>query len=64
MKIVTHFLEDVAGIGVFPTVSFIIFFLFFIGVTWHVVRLPKVFVNEMAALPTDDSESNNEEMAE
>lgn len=56
MKIVTNFLEDVAGVGIFPTISFIIFFLFFIVVTFYVFRLDKNYIKEVAAYPTNEDD--------
>lgn len=61
MKIATHFLEDVAGIGVFPMISFFIFFLFFLSVTYYAVRLDRGYVEEVASYPNledDESEIN------
>ncbi len=60
MKIATHFLEDVAGIGIFPLISFILFFLFFLSVTYYVIRLDKKYVEEVASYPySDDNEPEN-----
>lgn len=51
MKILTQFIENVAGIEIFPLISFVIFFVFFLGVTFYVLKLDKKFVEEVAAYP-------------
>jgi cbb3-type cytochrome oxidase subunit 3 len=59
MKLVSHYLESITGVEIFPLVSFIIFFLFFLGVGWYVFRLDKGYINELSAYPTDDSDTMN-----
>jgi cytochrome c oxidase cbb3-type subunit 4 len=59
MKIVSQYLESIAGIEIFPVVSFIIFFLFFLVVTWYVIRLDKNYIEEMANLPGSPESNQN-----
>jgi len=46
-------LNDIAGIGIFPTIAFLIFFLFFIGVIVYVVKSDKKHMKDMSELPLD-----------
>ena len=51
MKIVTSFLESVSGIELYPVISFLIFLIFFAGVTWYVLTLDKKFIREISEYP-------------
>ncbi len=46
------------GIEIFPIISFIIFFTFFVGVLWYVYQKDKTYLTEAGNLPL---ESDNEE---
>ena len=53
-------LRGVENIGIFPTISFTIFFLFFLGLLVYVLTTKKEHVQQMSALPLeDDSTLNN-----
>lgn len=42
-------------IGIFPTISFTIFFLFFLGLLVYVVTTKKEHVAHMSAMPLEDN---------
>lgn len=46
-----NYLETITGIGIYPLISFIIFFLFFLGVSWYVFTAKKEFIDEMKNYP-------------
>lgn len=56
-----NYLESIAGIGIYPLISFIIFFLFFIGVSWYVFTAKREFIDEMKNYPlrNDNLPANN-----
>jgi cbb3-type cytochrome oxidase subunit 3 len=56
-----NYLESITGIGIYPLISFTIFFLFFIGVAWYVIRANKDFIREMKNFPlkNDNYPSND-----
>jgi len=56
MKIVTSFLESVAGIEQYPVISFLIFLLFFLGVTWYVISLDRNFIREVSEYPISEED--------
>lgn len=60
MKIISSFLESVAGIERYPLISFLIFLFFFLAVTWYVIRLDKGYVREVSHYPISDSEDSKE----
>lgn len=52
-------LESIDQVGIYPTISFIIFGIFFIVATAYVIKMSKSFVDEMKSLPLDDNTDNN-----
>jgi cbb3-type cytochrome oxidase subunit 3 len=53
-----HYLEGIAGIGVFPMISLLIFFFFFLGVTIWVFRADKGHMEEMEHMPLQQDDAN------
>lgn len=53
LKFIKHHLETISGIEIYPLVSFIIFFVFFIGLTIYVIKADKNRMKDMANLPLD-----------
>jgi cbb3-type cytochrome oxidase subunit 3 len=53
MKIVINVLESIAGIEIYPIISLLIFFLFFILVTVLVLKTSDSEIEEMSRLPLD-----------
>ena len=55
LKFIKHHLESMTGIEVYPLVSFIIFFVFFLVVFYFVIRADKTQIDEISRLPLDDN---------
>lgn len=55
LKYVKHHLENIAGVEVWPVLSFILFFLFFMGVLWWVFTARRAHLDRMARLPLSDA---------
>jgi cytochrome c oxidase cbb3-type subunit IV len=53
-----NYLESITGIGIYPLVSFMIFFLFFIGVAIFVIKADKNYIKRLADIPLDNDENN------
>jgi cytochrome c oxidase cbb3-type subunit IV len=64
MRYIHHFLQDIDGIGVYPMISLLMFFLFFVGLTLYVVRMRKQHVRYMAAIPLDGETESSPEPSE
>lgn len=60
LKFIKGHMESIDGIAIYPIISFIIFFGFFIllGIGIYVQR--KDYFEKMSRLPLDDSEPNQE----
>ena len=48
-------LQSIDHVAIWPVVSFVIFFLFFLILLWWTFTANKHFINEMANKPLDDS---------
>jgi len=58
LKFIKHNMSTIEGIEVFPLFSFLVFFLFFVGLFVWVYKMKKSEVNELAALPFQDATDN------
>lgn len=54
MKIVSHYLQQIDGIAIYPIITLSIFLSFFIGITLWTFRISKTEVKNMSQLPFDD----------
>jgi cbb3-type cytochrome oxidase subunit 3 len=63
MKIVSQYFESMTGIEIYPLISFMIFFIFFLAVTWYVIRLDRKFIEEVSNYPfARDIEEDNDNL--
>ena len=61
MKMLGKYLESITGVEIFPIISFLIFFLFFILVTLYVIRLDKNFIREVSNYPVSGNQEDNDD---
>jgi cytochrome c oxidase cbb3-type subunit 4 len=52
-------LQNIENIAIWPVISFVIFFLFFLCLLWWVFSVDKRFIDKMKGLPIE-SEKNAE----
>ncbi|MFZ9504304.1 MAG: cbb3-type cytochrome c oxidase subunit 3 [Cyclobacteriaceae bacterium] len=48
-------LQEIDNVAIWPIISFIIFFFFFLGLIWWVLRADCSYVREMSELPLDEN---------
>lgn len=54
-------MEAIDGVAIYPILSFIIFFTFFLLVTYFVIRKDKKYITEVSNLPLEgDNHDQNE----
>lgn len=58
LKFVKHNLETIAGVAVFPIISLLIFFIFFVVLYTWTYTYKKEKITEMSNLPFADGELN------
>ncbi|HET6539577.1 MAG TPA: cbb3-type cytochrome c oxidase subunit 3 [Chryseolinea sp.] len=52
-------LQNIDNIAIWPVISFVIFFLFFICLLWWVFTTDKKVIDKMKDLPLEKSENND-----
>lgn len=59
LKFIKHHMETIGGIEIFPLISFLIFFSFFVLLLFWVFRSSKEYIAEVEQLPLEgDAEDN------
>lgn len=53
LKYIKQHMETIDGIEIYPVISFVIFFLFFIGVGIYAWRTKKSYADRMSNLPLE-----------
>lgn len=51
-------LQNIDNVAIWPTISFVIFFVFFICLLWWVFSTDKTYIRKMKEMPFDDGEKN------
>jgi cytochrome c oxidase cbb3-type subunit IV len=54
-----HYFESIQGIEIYPVISLLIFFIFFILLFAWVIKADKKYIDNMKNLPLDPSEPNH-----
>ncbi len=53
-----YYFEQVEGVAIWPIISLTIFFTFFIGLLWWVMKVDKSYIDEMKNLPIDKTKKS------
>ena len=56
-----NYLEKIAGIGIYPMFSLIVFFVFFVVLIWRVSTMDKKSIAEISNIPLEDNDANTAE---
>lgn len=56
LKFIKQNMETISGIEIFPIISLLIFFLFFVGLYWWVFTYKKDKIKELSNMPFDDND--------
>ena len=51
---IKHNMETIAGVSIYPILSLLIFFFFFVGLTIWVVSYKKEKIEELSQIPLND----------
>jgi len=54
-----HYFDGVNGINFYPVFSLLVFFAFFIGVAWWMMKADKQHLQEMSEKPLESNENEN-----
>lgn len=55
-----HYFEIIDGIDIYPIISLLIFFIFFVLLFIWVIRVDKQYIKDMEELPLDDRKPSNQ----
>ncbi|MBU2525357.1 MAG: CcoQ/FixQ family Cbb3-type cytochrome c oxidase assembly chaperone [Flavobacteriaceae bacterium] len=59
LKFIKQHMETIAGIEIYPMISLLIFFTFFVLLFWWVFTSRKEYIEKVKQLPLDPSDSQN-----
>ncbi|MCC9042910.1 MAG: CcoQ/FixQ family Cbb3-type cytochrome c oxidase assembly chaperone [Flavobacterium sp.] len=59
LKFIKHNMETIGGVEIFPIISLIIFFTFFMGLFIWVATYKKETIEELSNMPFMDDEAHN-----
>lgn len=54
LKFVKHHMESIIGIEIYPIISLLIFFTFFVALFWWVFTAKKEYIKSVSQLPLDN----------
>lgn len=55
---IKHNMETIAGVEIYPILSLLIFFLFFVGLGFWVFSYKKERITELSNMPLEDDNNN------
>ncbi len=55
LKFIKHHMDTIAGIEIYPVISLVIFFSFFVGLGLWVFTYKKEKINELSNLPLNEN---------
>lgn len=55
LKFIKNHMTTIGDIEIYPLISFVLFFVFFLIITYLVIRSDKKFISKMQNLPLEDS---------
>jgi hypothetical protein len=54
LKFVKNHMESITGVEIYPIISLLIFFSFFVILFWWVITAKKDYINKVSSLPLDN----------
>ncbi len=58
LKFVKNYMDSIAGIEIYPIISLLIFFIFFVVLFYWVITAKKDYITTVSNLPLDDNEND------
>lgn len=55
LKFIKHHMASITGIEIYPMISFLLFFTFFVVMLVWVLKSDKKYISQMENLPLDDA---------
>lgn len=54
LKFVKNHMDSIAGVEIYPIISLLIFFIFFVALFWWVVSAKKDYIKTVSNIPLDN----------
>lgn len=54
LKFVKNHMESITGIEIYPLISLMIFFIFFVALFWWVITAKKEYITKVSQLPLEN----------
>ncbi|WP_242086742.1 CcoQ/FixQ family Cbb3-type cytochrome c oxidase assembly chaperone [Aestuariivivens sediminis] len=58
LKFVKNHMESISGVEIYPIISLLICFIFFVVLTWWVITAKKDYIKKVSNLPLDNQNDN------
>ncbi|WP_239000221.1 CcoQ/FixQ family Cbb3-type cytochrome c oxidase assembly chaperone [Hyunsoonleella ulvae] len=58
LKFVKKHMESITGIEIYPIISLLIFFIFFVALFWWVVTAKKDYIKTVSNIPLDNQNND------
>ena len=62
LKFVKGNLENIDNVQIYPLISLLIFFIFFVGLFYWVITAKKEHITEVSNIPLENNNQNEEEL--
>jgi len=59
LKFIKHHMDTIAGIEIYPIISLLIFFTFFVVLFWWVFTAKKDYINKVSNIPFESTNNTN-----
>ncbi|NJW52336.1 CcoQ/FixQ family Cbb3-type cytochrome c oxidase assembly chaperone [Salinimicrobium oceani] len=59
LKFIKGHMETIAGVEIYPIISLLIFFLFFVALFWWVFTAKKDYINSVEQIPLETENEQN-----
>lgn len=53
-----NYLQSISGIGIYPLISLLLFFVFFSAVAWYIFRVDNAYIERSKRIPVNEEETN------
>lgn len=60
LKFVKNYMDSIEGIEIYPIISLLIFFTFFVLLFWWVFTAKKEYINKVSNLPLDNQQNDTD----
>ncbi len=62
LKFVKNHMESITGVEIYPMISLLIFFIFFVALFWWVATAKKEHIAEVSNIPLETTDNNNNQL--